>query len=286
LPAALLLMIGIGAVMGTLVQLHGLSWRSIGLLLGIGVVALLAFAWRERAVRVPLLPLHLWRRPLILAANSSAILCGAILIGFTAFLPTWTQGVAGDSALVSGIALGVMTVSWTGASMSMGRVLGRFPYRRVATVAAVLLVLGSLAFLELRTGPVDWRWMSVACVLTGVGLGVTSLVFTVAVQSSVVWEDRGRATALFYFSRLIGQAVGAAAFGGVVNAGLAGSGVHDAARDLVDPALRAALAPETLARIAGLLAGALHNVFLLGVVLALGALVAAVLVPRAARLPS
>jgi hypothetical protein len=70
-----------------------------------------------------------------------------------------------------------------------------------------------------------------------------------------------------------------------VNAGLAGSGVHDAARDLVDPALRAALAPETLALIAGLLAGALHNVFLLGVVLALGALVAAVLVPRAARLP-
>jgi MFS family permease len=285
LPAALLLMIGIGAVMGTLVQLHGLSWRSVGLLLGIGVVALLGFAWRERAVRVPLLPLHLWRRPLILAANSSAILCGAILIGFTAFLPTWTQGVAGDSALVSGIALGVMTVSWTTASMSMGRILGRFPYRRVATVAAILLLLGSLAFLELRPGPVNWRWMSIACVLTGVGLGVTSLVFTVAVQSSVVWEDRGRATALFYFSRLIGQAVGAAAFGGVVNAGLAGSGVHDAARDLVDPALRAALAPETLALIAGLLAGALHNVFLLGVVLALGALVAAVLVPRAARLP-
>jgi hypothetical protein len=168
----------------------------------------------------------------------------------------------------------------------MGRILGRFPYSRVATVAAVLLLLGSLAFLELRPGPVDWRWMSIACVLTGVGLGVTSLVFTVAVQSSVVWEDRGRATALFYFSRLIGQAVGAAAFGGVVNAGLAGSGVHDAARDLVDPALRAALAPETLARIAGLLAGALHNVFLLGVILALGALVAAVLVPRAARLPS
>jgi hypothetical protein len=50
--------------------------------------------------------------------------------------------------------------------------------------------------------------------------------------------------------------------------------------------LRGALAPATLERIAGLLAGALHNVFLLGVILALGALVAAVLVPRAARLPS
>ncbi len=64
-------------------------------------------------------------------------------------------------------------------------------------------------------------WVVVACVLLGVGLGMQSLVFTVAVQSSVAQHDRGRATSLFFFSRLIGQALGAAAFGGISNAKLA-----------------------------------------------------------------
>jgi multidrug resistance protein len=285
LPAAGLLVVGIGAIMGTLVQLHGMSGRSILLLLALGAVALTGFAWRERVVTVPLLPLHLWRRPLILAANSSAVLCGAILIGFTAFLPTWSQGVAGRSALVSGIILGVMTVAWTSSAIGVGRVMGRLSYRFVAVGAAAAVVIGCLAFLELRPGPIDWVWMGLACIFTGAGLGVTSLVFVVAVQSSVEREDRARATALFYFSRLMGQALGAAAFGGVLNAGLAHSGVHDAARDLVDPILRRALAPETVARLVGLLAAALHNVFVLGVILGVGALVAASLVPRAARLP-
>ncbi len=70
------------------------------------------------------------------------------------------------------------------------------------------LVLGSAACCCAGGLPV----LLAACMPLGAGLGTSSLVFTVAVQNAVASEDRGRATSLFYFSRLLGQAVGAAAW--------------------------------------------------------------------------
>ena len=286
LAGAALLALGIGAVMAALVQHESFSRVGVVLLVALGLAALAGFALREQRSPTPTLPLHLWRNPLIVAGNLSGLACGALLIGATAFLPSWIQGVLGRSALVAGFVLGVLTVSWTVASMSVSRVLNRLAYRPVALVGSVSLVAGAGALLLLRPGqhPV---WVAAACALVGVGLGLHSLVFNVAVQGSVAQHDRGRATSLFFFCRLIGQAVGAAAFGGVLNASLSAAGpeAHDAVRDLVEPALRTALPPAELARLTDALAHALHSVFMLAAVIAVAALLIILLVPRQARLP-
>jgi EmrB/QacA subfamily drug resistance transporter len=286
LAGAALLALGIGAVMATLVQHESFSRTGIIFLLALGVAALAGFAWRERRSATPTLPLHLWRSPLIVAGNLSGLACGALLIGATAFLPSWIQGVLGRSALVAGIVLGVLTVSWTTASISLSRVLDRLAYRPVALAGSLSLVAGAGALLLLQPGQPPLG-VAAACALVGVGLGLHSLVFNVAVQSSVAQHDRGRATSLFFFCRLIGQAVGAAAFGGVLNAGLAAAGPasHDAVRDLVEPAHRIALPAAELARLTEALAHALHNVFTLAAGIAVVALLIVLLVPRKARLP-
>jgi len=282
----LVLALGIGAVMATLVQHESFSRTGIISLLSLGLAALAGFAWRERRTATPTLPLHLWRNPLIVAGNLSGLACGALLIGATAFLPSWIQGVLGRSALVAGFVLGVLTVSWTTASISLSRMLNRLAYRPVALAGSLSLVAGAGALLLLRPGQPP-QWVAAACALIGVGLGLHSLVFNVAVQSSVAQHDRGRATSLFFFCRLIGQAVGAAAFGGVLNAGLAAAGPasHDAVRDLVEPALRIALPAAELARLTEALAHALHNVFTLAAGVAVVALLIVLIVPRKARLP-
>jgi len=285
LAGAALLALGIGAVMAALVQHESFSRVGIVLLVALGLAALAGFALREQRSPTPTLPLHLWRNPLIVAGNLSGLACGALLIGATAFLPSWIQGVLGRSALVAGFVLGVLTVSWTAASMSVSRVLNRLAFRPVALVGSVSLVAGAGALLLLRPGQHP-AWVAAACALVGVGLGLHSLVFNVAVQGSVAQHDRGRATSLFFFCRLIGQAVGAAAFGGVLNASLSAAGpeAHDAVRDLVEPALRAALPPAELARLTDALAHALHNVFALAAGIAVVALLVILLVPRKARL--
>ena len=281
------LALGIGTVMAALVQHASFSPAGLALLVAAGLLALAGFAWRERRSPAPTLPLHLWRNPLIVAGNLSGLACGMLLIGATAFLPSWVQGVLGRSALVAGVVLGVLTVAWSGASLSLGQILYRMAYRPLALTGSVALTLGGAGLALLRPGLAP-AWVALACALAGFGLGLHSLVFNVAVQSSVAREDRGRATSLFFFCRLIGQALGAAAFGGVLNAGLmrAGPGAHDAVRDLVEPLHRLALAPAKLAQLTDALAGALHGVFLLAAGVAALTLLIVLLVPRGARLPS
>jgi MFS family permease len=280
LPGAGLLIVGLGAVMLTLVQIETLTAGEIAALVGLGAVTLIGFAWRERRVADPLLPGHLLRRPMILAANASALLCGSLLLGMSAFLPTWVQGVAGGDALEAGIVLGVLCVCWTTATMIMSRHLARLSFRPIAIIASIVLVAGNAGLLMVAAGQTI-LWLCLCCVVMGIGLGINSLVFTVAVQSGVARADRGRAMALFYFSRLIGQALGAAAFGGMLNRGLelAAPGTHDIVRDLVDEGRRAALVLPELERLVGTLAGALHAVFVLDGVIAVGVLLVSFLVP-------
>jgi MFS family permease len=293
LPGCALLVAGLGIMMAALVDFDRLSAARLAGLLAIAAVALAGFGLRERQLQHPLLPLHLLHRPLLRAAFASALLGGGLLIGMTAFLPTWVQGVAGGSALDAGINLGVMTVAWTTASMTLGRAIGRLGNRPVALGAAAVLLAGTAGLLVVAGGH-SLLGVDLVSIPIGVGMGLTSIVFTLAVQSGVAHTDRGRATALFFFCRLMGQALGAAAFGGVLNAGITrtghtaggqigagqiGAGGHDVLRELVNPHARAALPADELLRLTNMLSGALHGVFLLGVALSLGVLVVAALVP-------
>ena len=282
LTGCVLLIVGLGIMMAALVDYDRLSAPRLKGLLAIAAVALAGFGLRERQLRHPLLPLHLIRRPLLLAAFASALLGGGLLIGMTAFLPTWVQGVAGGGALAAGINLGIMTVAWTTASMTLSRVIARIGNRRMALGAAVVLLAGTAALVFVSAGH-SLLWVDLVSIPIGAGMGITSIVFTLAVQSGVAHTDRGRATALFFFCRLMGQALGAAAFGGVLNAGLSQPGAHDVLRDLVNPHIRGAMPADELLRLTNMLNGALHGVFLLGVILSLGVMVVAALVPRDRR---
>jgi EmrB/QacA subfamily drug resistance transporter len=285
LAGAGLLALGIGAIMAALVQHEAFGRTGLPLLVAVGLAALAGFAVRERRAAIPILPLHLWRTPMIVAGNLSALLCGMLLIGATAFLPSWTEGVMGRSALVAGVVLGVLTISWTSASIGASRMMTRLAYRPVALAGSASLIVGTVGFALLRPEH-GAAWVALAGALTGVGLGLHALVFNVAIQTGTAREDRGRATSLFFFCRLLGQALGAAAFGGVLNAGLtrAGPAAHDAVRDLIEPAHRLALAPSELERLTAALGGALHGVFLLGAGVAVATLLVGMLVPRGARL--
>jgi predicted MFS family arabinose efflux permease len=257
-----LLALGIGAGMAALVQWDVFSARSLAALLGASALLLAGFGVRERRAAMPMLALHLLRRPVILAANLSALLLGALVIELTAFIPPAVQGGLGQSALTAGFVLGVMTLSWSTASMGFGRMLVRLPLRAVALAASALLVGGSALLLG-STGVLP---MFVACIPFGFGLGTNSLIFTVAVQNAVTTADRGRATSLFYFSRMLGQAVGAAALGGVLNAGLRSGGpdMMSDLRSLMGAAGRAALPEGDVVRLLPVLHNALSGVFQCG----------------------
>ena len=217
-PGALLLLLGVGALMLALTQ--GSAWGAGAVvpLLGVFVLALFLFVRQERRAADPLMHMGLWSDPLIRYANLAALTSGTLMIGLVTFLPTYVQGVLGGSALVAGFTLSAMTLGWPLASFSAGRRMARMGVVGFVRAGGVALVAGTLAIaLFSDRGPLAAGAGSFA---VGVGLGLVNTVAIVGIQASVSWSQRGVATASNMLMRILGNALGAALFGGVLNFGM------------------------------------------------------------------
>jgi EmrB/QacA subfamily drug resistance transporter len=258
-----LLALGGSALMMALVQSASLSAMTIIGLLTVATVALTGLVAHERRTAEPMLALRLWRNRFIAVGNLGGFTLGAVMMGVTAFLPTYVQAVLGESASAAGVVLAAMSIAWTLGSIVGGRLMIRTSYRVTATLGGVALVAGALALFALEP-PRGLAWANAGATLVGLGMGFGNTTFLVSVQASVGWGERGVATSSTMFMRIVGQAAGAAAFGAILNLG-----VHRYVPDAVSvvnrlmaPALRASLAPAEIARLTGAVATALHEVFL------------------------
>ncbi len=267
---ALLLMLGAGSLMLALVQGVGLDPAVLAGAVGIGLAALAALAYYERRVTEPMLPLRLWRNRIIVVGSCGGFTMGAITMAVAAFLPTYVQAVMGLSATAAGFTLGAMSVSWALASIAAGRMMVRTSYRLTAVIGALGLILGT-AVLIMLTPQRGLPWAGAGSLLVGIGMGFCNTTYIVSVQASVSWQERGVATSANMFMRMVGQALGTALFGAVLNFGLARAvpGMADAVNRLLDPVERRGLDPRLIRRLSDAIAGSLHEVYLIAGALAL-----------------
>ena len=203
------------------------------------------------------------------------------MMGVSAFLPAYVQGAMGHTALSGGLVLGAMSVSWALASLFAGRLMARTSYRSVAMLGSASLIAGGLMLVLLRPdhGPL---WASVGSFVIGIGMGFCNTVFIVSIQASVPWRQRGAATSSSMFLRFVGQAVGAAGCGAVLNVTMraldpAAAGAVDG---MLDPVIRATIAPEEVVRLTAILAESLRNTYVLATLLAVVTLVISAALPR------
>lgn len=291
-PGALLLLLGVGALMLALTQ--GSAWGTAAVvpLLGIFGLALFLFVRQERRAADPLMHMELWSDALIRYANLAALTSGTLMIGLVTFLPTYVQGVLGGTALVAGFTLSAMTLGWPLASFSAGRRMARQGVVGFVRAGGVALVAGTLAIALLAgRGPLAAGAGSFA---VGVGLGLVNTVAIVGIQASVSWSQRGVATASNMLMRILGNALGAALFGGVLNLGmerwlrregLEGRVSLDTLQALLGEGTPSGPAPTAgeLALLREGLAGSLHLVFWGIVFLAVLTLLAAWRIPELER---
>ena len=141
---------------------------------------------------------------------------GAAMMGISAFLPTWIQGITGGTPLQAGSALAMMSIGWPLASTLSGRLMLMTSYRFTAQLGALLLIAGSALLLLLRADSSIMQAGLTAFVI-GTGMGMTSTTFLVSVQNHAHYEIRGICTASIMFSRMLGSAIGTALMGAVLN---------------------------------------------------------------------
>jgi EmrB/QacA subfamily drug resistance transporter len=277
---SLLLLASTGALMLALVQGGTLGPVTLAAVSAFGVVALVVLYLHERAILEPMLPLELWKSRVIVVGSLGSGTSGAVMIGVAAFLPTYVQGAMGRSALAGGLVLGAMSVSWALASILGGRIMVRTSYRLVAVLGGIALAAGCGILLLLTPADGPW-WAAFGSLIIGIGMGFCSTVFIVSVQAAVPWRQRGAATSSSMFLRFIGQSVGVSGCGAVLNATvlhLDPAAVHEVDK-LLEPASRAAMAPQEVAHLTDVVAISLHNAYLLAGAFAVATVLIALQLP-------
>lgn len=215
----IMMMCALTAFMYLLVESNRLlSWDSwqMYILITIIMMTSVLFYLRQRQMSEPILPVQLWRVRLILIANITSLLTGAVMISISSYLPTFVQAVMDKSALIAGFTLTTMSISWPLASTVSGIILFKVGFRKISIIGGICLVIGSAMFVFLHVYP-SLIIAASASFFVGVGMGMTSTAFIVSIQTTVSWKVRGIATAMNMFMRSIGSAIGVAFLGGILN---------------------------------------------------------------------
>jgi EmrB/QacA subfamily drug resistance transporter len=276
-----LMVVGLAALMLALVQSVTLDAAHIAALVAVGGAALAWLFVHERRTPEPILPIALWRRRIVAVSNLAGFGAAATMMAVTAVLPAFVQGVMGRSPGMAGFVVGVMSVSWTFASITAGRLMIRTSYRMTAAIGAVALVAGSLVLVRLDAASTILV-VSSGSLLIGVAMGFGNTTYLVAIQASVGWHERGIGTGSQMFMRMIGQAVGAAMLGAILNLGVNSRvpGAGDAVNQLLHPGVHGALSAAQLERVREAFALAVHDAYVAIVLVAVVTLILALCFPR------
>jgi len=187
------------------------------------------FAAVSRRAPEPILPLDLFRLPVVSRSLLVVFLVGTVMFGAIAFVPLFVQGVLGGTATEAGQMLTPLFLGWVTTSVVGARLTVRLGYRPVAVTGVALLMIG-FAMLGMLDADTPRTMLMTGVLLLGCGLGLSMLSLLLAVQHGVERSQLGLATSLNQFSRSVGSAVGVALMGAMLARGLAGmtggSGLH------------------------------------------------------------
>lgn len=289
---AILLTIAVSSLMVLLVEGGvNIAWTSplaIGLVLT-SLVSFGMFIYVENKVAEPMMPFSVWREKSILIANLTSLTTGIILIGISSFLPAFVQGVMERPPIVAGFTLTAMSIGWPIASTLSGKLLLTIGFRTTSLIGGGALILGSVLFATLspEAGPL---WAAIGSFVIGIGMGLTTTAFIVSIQSTVSWEQRGVATASNSFMRNLGNTIGAALLGGVLNstikANLTGHSEFgnnlslDSLNILLSETERNQLSDNMKVLLQGTLTESLHTVYLVVLIFAVISMALVAMLPK------
>jgi predicted MFS family arabinose efflux permease len=214
-PGALLLGLGLGALLLGISNADGWGWgspRVIGLF--VAAVAILAL-WVVVELRreAPLVDLRLVSQRAILSANLAAILIAMgmymamSLVNRFSQTPTAAGYGFGASLVVAGLLLLPLSAGSLVSQPITRAATSRFGTRVVLPTGALIVAATELM---LTVGDAHMVWVAVATALLGIGIGATFAAMPALIVANVPPERTGSATSLNQVLRSVGGALGSA----------------------------------------------------------------------------
>jgi DHA2 family methylenomycin A resistance protein-like MFS transporter len=211
--------VGVAALTLGIIDGQNRGWTSSWIIFFVcaGVAALLGFVLWERRLVEPLIDVALFQRPSFVAANVAALVAFFSFVGALVYFSAYFQQVQGHSPMIAGLDLSAIGVAFALAAPLSGRIVGRVGARR--PMLAGLLICGAATLGLLRLQPdtsIDAIWWNFAIMGGAAGLCFTPMT-TIAV-SGVPASRAGMASAIHNATRQLGQVLGVAVLGALVNA--------------------------------------------------------------------
>lgn len=192
-----------------------------------GLLLLCAFVLIERRVPAPLLDLSIFGRSNIAAGNALALLSTMLMCGILVFMSLYLQDVFRHSPLATGAALLALTFPLVIVAPVIGKLM-RFFGRRLLIVAGLVVLTVGLAGLSVATRAENMGMLLAFLLVAGVGSGLSITPITSISVEAVEPPQAGLASGLLNTSRTVGLALGVAAMGAFLNAGVSSIGQSSA----------------------------------------------------------
>ncbi|MGZ4201938.1 MAG: MFS transporter [Thermoleophilaceae bacterium] len=215
---ALLVTAGLGALTFGIVRSDVLGWGATGVVApiaaGVSLLALFVFV-EGRVAEAPLVPLSIFRLPLLRAANLVVLLLYSAILAMFFFTSIYLQQVLHYSAIETGLAFLPMTLMATTGSTLAPRLVARFGARRLVSAGMVLAAVGLALLSTVSAGGSYLVNVLPGGLLVPLGLGFALVPATIMAMQGVTPEQSGLASGLINTARFVGGALGLAVLGTV-----------------------------------------------------------------------
>ena len=245
----------VALILAVVPAMLALSWGGVEYPWGsVPIISMFAFSAAMTALFViiegrakePIIPLWIFKNRIVSVASIIIFTTGIAMFGGIIFVPLFFQGVMGLSATASGSFLTPMMLGVVAGALVSGQVLSRAGghYRLQGMVGLAVMATG-LGLLSTMTVETSYATAVFYIVVTGLGLGISMPLYTIAVQNAVPYAVMGVATSTTAFFRNLGGAFGLAVLGSVMNNRFASElidGVSAEAKEVISPERLNALA--------------------------------------------
>ena len=220
---ALLLSVGLGALLIAVSEGGQWGWTSTRLLAAaaVTIVAFVAWVWRELHTPHPLVDLRLLRNRSVLTADVTGLIAGvgmyllmSVVILFVQ-TPTSTGYGLGASVVVGALVLVPFSAASVSASRLSPMISRRFGPNMVIPIGSMAFVLAMVMFLFLRTSL--WE-IFIVMAIGGLGVGCTFAAMPAFIVRAVPSTETGSALGVNQVLKVIGSSLGSALTASVLTA--------------------------------------------------------------------
>jgi EmrB/QacA subfamily drug resistance transporter len=198
------------------------SPQTLGLLL-VSAVLFTIFVWWERRVADPMVKLELFRIRNFWVASLIGLAVPFGLFGLFFPMTIFLQGALGMTPLEAGLTMMPMSLMLMVVAPVSGRLSDRIGARWILTTGLTLVTVGILLMTSQVSTTTNWRTLLPGLLVTGTGMGMTFAPMTAAAMSQVPPRISGSASGILNTSRNVGQLLGIAVLGSVLQSRL---GLH------------------------------------------------------------